>query len=110
MRAQIRARVDSQEWEALRQGVESNTELLARIIQEWREQKTVLSSLSAIDPSPSQALGRLLLSYELLQKATVNIQPPALSPVSADLPDSRPIASAPPAPTIGGLENNSDDW
>ena len=110
MRAQIRTRVDSQKWEALRQGEESNTELLARIIQEWQEQKAVLSSLSAIDPSPLQALGRLLLSYELLQQATVNIQHSAPSPVSAELPDIRPIESATPAPTIGGLENNSEEW
>ena len=110
MRAQIRARVDSQAWEALRQGEESNTELLARIVQEWQEQKAVLSSLSAIDPSPVQALGRLLLSYELLQTATVNIQQSAPSPAPTALSDIRPAESAAPVPTIGGLENNSDDW
>lgn len=110
MRSQIRARVDSKEWEALRQGEESNTELLARIVQEWREQKTVLSSLLEIDPSPSQALGRLLLSYELLQQSTVNIQQSSLPPVFASPPDIRSPVSNPPAPMIGGLENNSDDW
>lgn len=103
MREQIRARVEQEEWEALRQGEENNTELLARIVQEWQEQKAALAALSEIDPSPSQALGRLLLSYELLQKATVSIQQPAPQPAS-------PALSATPAPTIGGLENNSDDW
>ena len=105
MRSQIRARVDSQEWEALRQGDECNTELLARILGEWQEQKTVLASLSQIDPSPSQALGRLLLSYELIQKLSVSIQPSALpTPVLPSAVDANP------APTIGGLENNSGDW
>ena len=110
MRAQIRARVDSQQWEALRQGEESNTELLARSVQEWREQKAVLSSLAEIDPSPSQALGRLLLSYELLQTATVSIQQPSPPPIPAALTAIRPDVSASPAPVIGGLENNSEDW
>ncbi|MEL6940236.1 MAG: hypothetical protein AAFO84_13700 [Cyanobacteria bacterium J06598_1] len=106
MREQIRARVEQGEWEALRQGAENNTELLARILQEWQEQKTVLAALTEIDPSPSQALGRLLLSYELLQQASVTIQQPTQQPVSTALP----VVSATPAPTIGGLENNSDDW
>lgn len=105
MRSQIRARVDSQEWEALRQGDECNTELLARILCEWQEQKAVLSSLSEIDPSPSQALGRMLMSYELMQKASVSIQ----SSVST-APAAPPAVDANPAPTIGGLENNSGDW
>ncbi|MBE9063466.1 hypothetical protein [cf. Phormidesmis sp. LEGE 11477] len=106
MREQIRARVEQEEWEALRQGEEGNTELLARIVQEWQAQKVVLASLAEIDPSPSQALGRLLLSYELLQQATVSIQPPASLPV----PTAPPAVSATPLPRIGGLENNSDDW
>lgn len=105
MRSQIRARVDTKEWEALRQGDECNTELLARILGEWQEQKTVLSSLSQIDSSPSQALGRLLMSYELMQRASVSIQP-STSPTPAALP----VVDANPAPTIGGLENNSGDW
>ena len=105
MRAQIRARVDTKEWEALRQGDECNTELLARILGEWQEQKTVLSSLSEIDPSPSQALGRLLMSYELMQKASVSIQS-----FASPEPLSPPAVEANPAPTIGGLENNSGDW
>ncbi|MGB3786571.1 MAG: hypothetical protein WA949_01085 [Phormidesmis sp.] len=110
MREQIRARVEHEEWEALRQGEEGNTELLARIVQEWQEQKSVLASLAKIDPSPLQALGRLLLSYELLQQSTVNIQPPAPSPLPT-APSSAPAAvSAAPVPTVGGLENNSDDW
>ena len=83
MREQIRARVEQAEWEALRQGEESNTEMMARILQEWREQKAVLSSLAEIDSSPSQALGRLLLSYELLQQATVSIHQPEPLPVSS---------------------------
>ena len=106
MREQIRARVEHEEWEALKQGEETNTELLARILQEWKEQKTVLSSLADIDPSPTQALGRLLLSYELLQKASVTIQQPKSLPT----PVAIPAVSTTPAPTIGGLENNSDDW
>ena len=106
MREQIRARVEQAEWEALRQGEESNTELLARILQEWQEQKTILASLAEIDPSPSQALGRLLLSYELLHKATVSIQQPEVLPVLPSLPD----IEARSAPIVGGLENNSDDW
>ena len=106
MREQIRVRVDTAAWEALKQGEESNTELLARILQEWQEQKTVLSALAEIDPSPAQALGRLLLSYELLQQATVSIQQSNQSPITA-LPSA---VSTAPAPTIGGLENNSNDW
>mgnify|MGYP001793973777 CR=1 FL=1 len=107
MREQIRVRVDTAAWEALKQGEESNTALLARIVREWQEQKAVLASLTEIDTSPSQALGRLLLSYELLQQATVSIQPPELSP---PIPAVSPTVSTHPAPTIGGLENNSDDW
>ena len=107
MREQIRVRVDTAAWEALKQGEESNTALLARIVREWQEQKAVLASLTAIDACPSQALGRLLLSYELLQQATVSIQPPEQSP---PIPVVSPTVSAHPAPTIGGLENNSDDW
>ena len=106
MREQIRARVEQEEWEALREGQENNTELLSRIVQEWQAQKVVLASLAEIDPSPLQALGRLLLSYELLQKATVSIQPPEPSPA----PTAPPAFSDTPTPTIGGLENNSDDW
>ena len=75
MREQIRARVEQSEWEALRQGEENNTELLARIVEEWQEQKAVLATLSEIDSSPTQALGRLLLSYELLQQATSQPSP-----------------------------------
>ncbi|EDX82335.1 hypothetical protein S7335_892 [Synechococcus sp. PCC 7335] len=106
MRVQIRARVEQAEWEALRQGAESNTELLARIVQEWQEQKAVLSALTEIAPSPMQALGRLLLSYELLQRSSVSIHPPKPPSVTV----TPPAASTTPAPTIGGLENNSDDW
>ena len=107
MREQIRARVDSAEWEALRQGAEeSNTALLARILQEWQEQKFVLASLAEIDASPRQALGRLLLSYELLQQSTVVIQQSEPMATTSLLPD----ADARPAPIVGGLENNSDDW
>ena len=110
MREQIRVRVDTAAWEALKQGEESNTELLARILQEWQEQKTVLSALAEIDASPAQALGRLLLSHELLQRATVSIQPPKQQ--IEKLPETAlPTAvSTVPAPTIGGLENNSNDW
>lgn len=105
MREQIRVRVEREDWEALRQGDECNTVMLARILHEWREQKTVLLSLTQIDASPSQALGRLLLSYELLQKASVSIQPsvPPAPTVSIAVEPS-------PVPTIGGLENNSNDW
>ena len=106
MRAQIRARVEHEEWEALKRGGESNTELLARILQEWQAQKAVLSSLAEIDPSPPQALGRLLLSHELLQKATISIRPPEAIAVQPSLP----TIEANPAPIVGGLENNSDDW
>ena len=106
MREQIRARVDSQQWEALKRDGEGNTELLGRILSEWREQKTVLSALTEIDPSPSQALGRLITSYELVQRATVSIQPPTSSPA----PTALPVPTSTPALTIGGLENNSADW
>ena len=106
MREQIRARVEHEEWEALRQNGESNTELLARILQEWQAQKIVLSALAEIDPSPSQALGRLLLSYELLQQSSVSIHPPERLPVPA-VPSA---IKASPSPIVGGLENNSDDW
>lgn len=110
MREQIRVRVDTAAWEALKQGEESNTALLARIVREWQEQKAVLASLTEIDTSPSQALGRLLLSHELLQRATVSIQPPKQQ--IEKLPETAlPTAvSTAPAPTIGGLENNSNDW
>lgn len=106
MREQIRARVEHEEWEAQRQDGESNTELLARILQEWQAQKAVLASLTEIDPSPLQALGRLLLSYELLQQATVSIHQPEPLPT----PTVQPAVSATPVQTIGGLENNSDAW
>ena len=107
MREQIRARVDSAEWEALRQDAEeSNTALLARILQEWKEQKIVLASLTEIDVSPCQALGRLLWSYELLQQATVSIQ--QSEPLAAP---SFPVdVDVVPSPIVGGLENNSGDW
>ena len=109
MREQIRARVDRDSWEFHRRDGESNTDLLGRILSEWSEQKAILSALSEIDPSPSQALGRLLLSYELLQSATVTLQLPE-PPSALPVPTAPPAVSASPVPTIGGLENNSGDW
>lgn len=109
MREQIRVRVDSEQWEGLKCDGEGNTELLGRILSEWTDQKTVLSALTEIDPSPSQALGRLLTSYELMQRATVAIAP-SCRPSSSSAPALPNPPSTMPVPVIGGLENNSDEW
>ena len=109
-REQIRVRVDIEQWERWRGTEEGNTELLARILQDWQQQQQVLKALTAIDPNPAQALGRLLTSHELLATAAVTIQAIAAPPIhlspapSADAPD--PVA----AEVVDGLENNGDDW
>lgn len=97
-REQIRVRVDSKQWESLKQGNESNTDLLDRLLSDWQEQQQVIAALKAIDPSPSQAIGRLLLSHELLTRASITIASAA------------PVATETVPALIGGLENNSDDW
>ena len=62
-REQIRVRVDSQQWEHLREEGEGNTELLERILKDWHQLRQVLATLIELDPNPSQALGRLLASH-----------------------------------------------
>ena len=107
-REQIRVRVDSEQWEGWRQAGEGNTELLNRILSDWQQQQRILSALTALDPNPSQALGRLLASHELLSTAAVTIQS-AAAPPAVPLPEPSPPST--PAPElIGGIENNGDDW
>lgn len=107
-REQIRVRVDSEQWESWRQAGEGNTELLDRILSDWQQQRRILAALIELDSNPSQALGRLLASHDLLAAAAVTIQPVSSPPVS-----THPVQS--PRPTadcelIGGIENNGDDW
>ena len=108
-REQIRVRVDSEQWEHLREEGEGNTELLERILKDWHQLRQVLATLTELDPNPSQALGRLLASHDLLSTATVTIQTPAaISPMPSMPPPPRSIPAA--TNFIGGLENNGDDW
>ena len=97
-REQIRVRVNSKQWESLKQDNESNTDLLDRLLSNWQEQQQVIAALKEIDPSPSQAIGRLLLSHELLTRASITIA------------SAVPVATETAPALIGGLENNSDDW
>lgn len=107
-REQIRVRVDAQQWEYLRKADESNTELLDRILSDWHQQREVLSALAELDANPSQALGRLLASHELLSAAVVTIQMPAAPPPPQPATMEPTVTTA--ANLIGGLENNGDDW
>ena len=107
-REQIRVRVDTQQWESLRKAGESNTELLDRILSNWYQQRDVLSALTELDANPSQALGRLLASHELLSTAIVTINPPTESSTPQLSAAQQSAETA--AELIGGLENNGDDW
>lgn len=107
-REQIRVRVDSEQWESWRQAGEGNTELLNRILSDWQQQRRILAALIELDSNPSQALGRLLASHDLLSTAAVTLQPAAAPPVPAPpVQASRPTADC---ELIGGIENNGDDW
>ena len=98
-REQIRIRVDGKLWESLKRDGESNTELSDRILSDWLEQRQVLAALSTIDLSPSQAIGKLMLSHDLIARASITIQ--AAQDTQFPQVESK---------LIGGLENNSDDW
>jgi hypothetical protein len=105
-REQIRVRVDIEQWEGLKVAGEGNTELLERILSDWAQLRRILSALTAIDPNPSQALGRLLASHELFSTALVTVQPQATpSAVISAAPELPPSVAL-----IGGIENNGDDW
>lgn len=108
-REQIRVRVDSEQWERWRHPGEGNTELLTRILNDWQQLRQTLVSLTELDPNPSQALGRLLNSHELLSTATVTIHS-ATEPLTPALPKPPSPDPQPTAEIIGGLENNGDDW
>ena len=108
-REQIRVRVDVEQWEGLKEAGEGNTELLARLLHDWQQQRQTLAALSEIDPNPCQALGRLLTSYELLSTAVVTIEPAAAPPAAHSQPEPQPTSLTAPA-VIGGIENNGDDW
>ncbi len=109
-REQIRVRVDSEQWESWRQAGEGNTELLNRILSDWQQQRRILAALTDLDPNPSQALGRLLASHELLSTAAVTVGPaPAMQLPVKPFPEPLPQSPAEPA-LIDGIENNGDDW
>lgn len=113
-REQIRVRINSEQWESWRQEGEGNSELLSRILEDWQQLRQTLATLTELDPvNPSQALGRLLASHELLSSAAVTIQPSAApsadSPLAAP-PHSTVESDSLAAETIDGLENNGDDW
>ena len=108
-REQIRVRVDVEQWEGLKEAGEGNTELLARILRDWQQQRQTLAALMEIDPNPCQALGRLLTSHELLSTATVTIESFAAPPITHPQPEPQPSLIAAPE-VIGGIENNGDDW
>ena len=109
-REQIRVRVDSEQWESWRQAGEGNTELLNRILSDWQQQRRILAALTDLDPNPSQALGRLLASHELLSTAAVTIEPvPATQLPVQPSPEPSPSPAAEPT-LIDGIENNGDDW
>ena len=115
MREQIRVRVDSEQWESWRKQGESNTALLARILEDWQQLRQTFATLTELDPNnPLQALGRLLASHELLSSAAVTIQPIAASSANVSpkaAPLKQPTVSDHQAPeVIDGLENNGDDW
>ena len=105
-REQIRVRVDSEQWESWRQAGEGNTELLNRILSDWQQQRRILTTLIELDPNPSQALGRLLASHELLSTAAVTIQPAA--PADSHSQTESPFTAEPAL--IDGIENNGDEW
>jgi len=108
-REQIRVRVDIEQWERLKEADEGNTELLARLLRDWQQQRQTLAALREIDPNPCQALGRLLTSYELLSTAVVTIEPAAAPPMAHPPLEPQPSSTAVPE-VIGGIENNGDDW
>ena len=108
-REQIRVRVDIEQWEGMKEAGEGNTDLLARILRDWQQQRQTLAALTEIDPNPCQALGRLLTSHELLSNAVVTIEPSTTPPTAHPQPTPQPSPTIAPE-LIGGIENNGDDW
>lgn len=46
---------------------------LRRMVDEWQEQKQILSDLSAVHPDINRALAIVLQSHELMSRATVTV-------------------------------------
>jgi hypothetical protein len=63
---------------------------LRRMIEEWQQQRQILSELAAINPDIHKALAKVMAAYELMQRATVTIAiaPPAPDEQQTSLTDS----------------------
>ena len=93
----------------MKEAGEGNTDLLARILLDWQQQRQTLAALREIDPNPCQALGRLLTSHELLSNAVVTIEPSTAPPAPQPQPTPQPSPTVAPE-LLDGIENNGDDW
>ena len=67
---QIKARVDSEQWKAVKLPKETSTEAVQRILTHY--QATYTSELEEIDPNPSAALAVLLHSHKMLMQLIGN--------------------------------------
>lgn len=47
---------------------------LRRMIEEWQEQKQILSDLATVHPNINRALAIVLQSHDLMSRATVTVQ------------------------------------
>ena len=71
---EIRYISDASVWESWRiPSDKGHRDQLRRIVDEWQQQKVLLSELSAIHPDINRALATVLQSHELLSRATVTM-------------------------------------
>lgn len=66
---------DRDEWKAWQQPSDKGNSRaqLRRMIDEWQEQKQILSDLATVHPDINRALAILLQSHELMSRATVTV-------------------------------------
>ena len=76
---------DQQDWKSWRQPDDkSHRDQLRRIVDEWKQQKNILSELATISPDMNKAIATLLQAHQLIQRATITVQVPAVTPPSPE--------------------------
>ena len=71
---EIRYISDAAVWESWRiPSDKGHRDQLRRIVDEWQQQKALLSELAAVHPDINRALATVLQSHELMSRATVTM-------------------------------------
>lgn len=67
---------DRDEWESWQTASDKGNSRaqLRRMVDEWQEQKQILSDLATVHPNINRALAIVLQSHELMSRATVTMQ------------------------------------